>query len=105
MNQELINNLFYALAFFLSLQQFFDVIVEWLEDKNDGRRNVNKNSIWNNFGGSTHAYTTGRRHIDSNLNKIRPKGPSQTLKVCFCNMKNKIKPYDDNDNEKGRNEK
>lgn len=42
---------------------------------------MNKNSIWNNFSGSTHAYTTGRRHIDSNLNKIRPKGPSQTLKV------------------------
>ncbi|XP_032594517.1 rho GTPase-activating protein 190 isoform X3 [Drosophila grimshawi] len=55
---------------------------EWLEDKNDAaRRNMNKNSIWNNFSGSTHAYTTGRRHIDSNLNKIRPKGPSQTLKV------------------------
>ncbi|KAL9878907.1 rho GTPase-activating protein 190 isoform 2-T9 [Glossina fuscipes fuscipes] len=62
---------------------------EWLEDKNDGRRNVNKNSIWNNFGGSTHAYTTGRRHIDSNLNKIRPKGPSQTLKQPGkLNMKN-----------------
>ncbi|KRG06900.1 rho GTPase-activating protein 190 isoform X3 [Drosophila mojavensis] len=54
---------------------------EWLEDKSDARRNANKNSIWNNFSGSTHAYTTGRRHIDSNLNKIRPKGPSQTLKV------------------------
>ncbi|KAM8720046.1 hypothetical protein ACLKA7_006148 [Drosophila subpalustris] len=54
---------------------------KWLEDKNDPRRNMNKNSIWNNFSGSTHAYTTGRRHIDSNLNKIRPKGPSQTLKV------------------------
>ncbi|XP_023298984.2 rho GTPase-activating protein 190 isoform X3 [Lucilia cuprina] len=53
---------------------------EWLDDKTDVRRNANKNSIWNNFGGSTHAYTTGRRHIDSNLNKIRPKGPSQTLK-------------------------
>ncbi|KAH8387849.1 hypothetical protein KR093_009865 [Drosophila rubida] len=51
---------------------------EWPEDP---RRNMNKNSIWNNFSGSTHAYTTGRRHIDSNLNKIRPKGPSQTLKV------------------------
>lgn len=57
-------------------------VIEWLEEKNDIRRNVNKNAIWNNFGGSaTHAYTTGRRHIDSNLNKIRPKGPSQTLKV------------------------
>ncbi|XP_017850290.1 rho GTPase-activating protein 190 isoform X3 [Drosophila busckii] len=54
---------------------------KWLEDKNDVRRSMNKNSIWNNFSGSTHAYTTGRRHIDSNLNKIRPKGPSQTLKV------------------------
>ncbi|XP_023168983.2 rho GTPase-activating protein 190 isoform X5 [Drosophila hydei] len=54
---------------------------KWLEDKSDARRNANKNSIWNNFSGSTHAYTTGRRHIDSNLNKIRPKGPSQTLKV------------------------
>ncbi|XP_033150187.1 rho GTPase-activating protein 190 isoform X5 [Drosophila busckii] len=54
---------------------------EWLEDKNDVRRSMNKNSIWNNFSGSTHAYTTGRRHIDSNLNKIRPKGPSQTLKL------------------------
>lgn len=57
------------------------IIAEWLEDKSDARRNMNKNSIWNNFSGSTHAYTTGRRHIDSNLNKIRPKGPSQTLKV------------------------
>ncbi|XP_017869931.1 PREDICTED: rho GTPase-activating protein 190 isoform X9 [Drosophila arizonae] len=54
---------------------------KWLDDKSDARRNANKNSIWNNFSGSTHAYTTGRRHIDSNLNKIRPKGPSQTLKV------------------------
>ncbi|XP_068159769.1 rho GTPase-activating protein 190 isoform X4 [Drosophila tropicalis] len=57
---------------------------KWLEDKSDARRNMNKNSIWNNFSGSatnTHAYTTGRRHIDSNLNRIRPKGPSQTLKV------------------------
>ncbi|XP_013102689.1 rho GTPase-activating protein 190 isoform X2 [Stomoxys calcitrans] len=62
---------------------------EWLDDKTDGRRNINKNSIWNNFGGSTHAYTTGRRHIDSNLNKIRPKGPSQTLKQPGkLNMKN-----------------
>lgn len=56
-------------------------ITEWLDDKNDGRQICNKNSIWNNFSSSTHAYTTGRRHIDSNLNKIRPKGPSQTLKV------------------------
>ncbi|XP_033150186.1 rho GTPase-activating protein 190 isoform X4 [Drosophila busckii] len=62
---------------------------EWLEDKNDVRRSMNKNSIWNNFSGSTHAYTTGRRHIDSNLNKIRPKGPSQTLKQPGkLNMKN-----------------
>ncbi|XP_030378976.1 rho GTPase-activating protein 190 isoform X2 [Scaptodrosophila lebanonensis] len=62
---------------------------EWLEDKSEGRRNMNKNSIWNNFSGSTHAYTTGRRHIDSNLNKIRPKGPSQTLKQPGkLNMKN-----------------
>ncbi|XP_019844517.2 rho GTPase-activating protein 190 isoform X2 [Bactrocera dorsalis] len=62
---------------------------EWLEDKNEPRRNLNKNSIWNNFSGSTHAYTTGRRHIDSNLNKIRPKGPSQTLKQPGkLNMKN-----------------
>ncbi|XP_017869928.1 PREDICTED: rho GTPase-activating protein 190 isoform X6 [Drosophila arizonae] len=62
---------------------------EWLDDKSDARRNANKNSIWNNFSGSTHAYTTGRRHIDSNLNKIRPKGPSQTLKQPGkLNMKN-----------------
>ncbi|KRF82666.1 uncharacterized protein Dvir_GJ16010, isoform D [Drosophila virilis] len=61
---------------------------EWLEDKSDARRSTNKNSIWNNFGGSTHAYTTGRRHIDSNLNKIRPKGPSQTLKVGDASSRN-----------------
>ncbi|XP_032296315.1 rho GTPase-activating protein 190 isoform X6 [Drosophila virilis] len=61
---------------------------KWLEDKSDARRSTNKNSIWNNFGGSTHAYTTGRRHIDSNLNKIRPKGPSQTLKVGDASSRN-----------------
>ncbi|XP_067638454.1 rho GTPase-activating protein 190 isoform X3 [Eurosta solidaginis] len=62
---------------------------KWSDDKKDSRKNSNKNSIWNNFSGSTHAYTTGRRHIDSNLNKIRPKGPSQTLKQPGkLNMKN-----------------
>lgn len=47
--------------------------------ENEGRRNI----LWNNFG-SHHAFTTGRhqRQSDTNFgNKIRPKGPSQTLKV------------------------
>lgn len=65
------------------------VLLEWLDetpvasigDKTEMCRNINKNVLWNNFSGSTHAYTTGRRHMDSNLNKVRPKGPSQTLKV------------------------
>ena len=70
----------------------FFFFLEWLDDKTEARRNTNKNSIWNNFGGgSTHAYTTGRRHIDSNLNKIRPKGPSQTLKVIvYIHILNKV---------------
>lgn len=44
-----------------------------------GRRNI----LWNNFG-SHHAFTTGRqqRANETNFgNKVRPKGPSQTLKV------------------------
>lgn len=48
----------------------------------EGRRNI----LWNNFS-SHHAFTTGRhqRQTDSNFgNKIRPKGPSQTLKVNIC---------------------
>lgn len=49
-------------------------------DKRDGgsRRNI----LWNNFG-SHHAFTTGRqRASETNFgNKVRPKGPSQTLKV------------------------
>ncbi|XP_037027323.1 rho GTPase-activating protein 190 isoform X6 [Bradysia coprophila] len=43
-----------------------------------GRRNI----LWNNFG-SHHAFTTGRqqRANETNFgNKVRPKGPSQTLK-------------------------
>lgn len=45
----------------------------------DNRRNI----IWNNFS-SHHAFTTGRqpRPTDPNFGgKVRPKGPSQTLKV------------------------
>lgn len=46
----------------------------------EGRRNI----LWNNFG-SHHAFTTGRhqRQNDANFgsSKVRPKGPSQTLKV------------------------
>lgn len=45
----------------------------------DNRRNV----LWNNFS-SHHAFTTGRqpRPGDANFgSKVRPKGPSQTLKV------------------------
>lgn len=45
----------------------------------ESRRNI----LWNNFS-SHHAFTTGRhqRQNDPNfVNKIRPKGPSQTLKV------------------------
>ncbi|XP_055303708.1 rho GTPase-activating protein 190 isoform X10 [Sitodiplosis mosellana] len=44
----------------------------------EGRRNI----LWNNFS-SHHAFTTGRhpRQSDTNFgNKVRPKGPSQTLK-------------------------
>lgn len=47
--------------------------------ENDSRRNV----LWNNFG-SHHAFTTGRQPRPSDANfggKVRPKGPSQTLKV------------------------
>lgn len=45
----------------------------------ESRRNI----LWNNFG-SHHAFTTGRhqRPTDPNFgSKVRPKGPSQTLKV------------------------
>lgn len=65
------------------------IIIGWIDDgvfmqkdANSGRRSL----LWNNFG-SHHAFTTGRAHhqqrgADSNsANKIRPKGPSQTLKV------------------------
>lgn len=47
--------------------------------ENDGRRNV----LWNNFS-SNHAFTTGRQQRQNDVNfggKVRPKGPSQTLKV------------------------
>lgn len=47
-----------------------------------GEKESRRNILWNNFG--SHAFTTGRhqRHNDTNFgNKIRPKGPSQTLKV------------------------
>lgn len=52
----------------------------------EGRRNI----LWNNFS-SHHAFTTGRhpRQNDSSFgNKIRPKGPSQTLKVNICDYEN-----------------
>ncbi|XP_055914646.1 rho GTPase-activating protein 190 isoform X10 [Eupeodes corollae] len=63
----------------------------WLDDqlfisrdaeKHDVRGSVRRNTIWNNFSGSNHhAFTTGRRQNESSFaNKIRPKGPSQTLK-------------------------
>lgn len=56
-------------------------------DKRDGggRRNI----LWNNFG-SHHAFTTGRqRASETNFgNKVRPKGPSQTLKV-----KNEVRSF------------
>ncbi|KAL5277716.1 RhoGAPp190 family protein [Megaselia abdita] len=50
-------------------------------DKADVRGSVRRNVVWNNFSGN-HAFTTGRqRNNDSSFgNKIRPKGPSQTLK-------------------------
>lgn len=44
-----------------------------------GRRSI----LWNNFG-SNHAFTTGRQRVTTETNfgnKVRPKGPSQTLKV------------------------
>lgn len=63
----------------------------------EGRRNI----LWNNFS-SHHAFTTGRhqRQNDTNFgNKIRPKGPSQTLKVniyaahTFYTHRRKIEPF------------
>lgn len=50
-----------------------------------GEKESRRNILWNNFG-SHHAFTTGRhqRQSDANFgNKVRPKGPSQTLKVSF----------------------
>ncbi|XP_055713098.1 rho GTPase-activating protein 190 isoform X4 [Phlebotomus papatasi] len=46
-------------------------------DGSGGKRSV----LWNNFG-AHHAFTTGRRQNESSTfgNKVRPKGPSQTLK-------------------------
>lgn len=47
----------------------------------EGRRNV----LWNNFG-SHRAFTTGRHQRQNETNfgsKVRPKGPSQTLKVNY----------------------
>ncbi|XP_055390265.1 rho GTPase-activating protein 190 isoform X3 [Condylostylus longicornis] len=63
----------------------------WLDDalfisrdgsKHDNRAGVRSNIIWNNFGGANHhAFTTGRQRSESSfVNKVRPKGPSQTLK-------------------------
>lgn len=54
-------------------------------DKRDGSATGGKrNILWNNFG-SHHAFTTGRQRTANETNfgggKIRPKGPSQTLKV------------------------
>uniref|UniRef100_A0A7G3AVT8 Putative rho gtpase-activating protein 5 n=1 Tax=Lutzomyia longipalpis TaxID=7200 RepID=A0A7G3AVT8_LUTLO len=49
-------------------------------DKRDSGGNK-RNVLWNNFG-AHHAFTTGRRQNESSTfgNKVRPKGPSQTLK-------------------------
>lgn len=49
------------------------------DKRGDGSR---RNILWNNFG-SHHAFTTGRQRMtETNFgNKVRPKGPSQTLKV------------------------
>lgn len=52
------------------------------ELQQQGKRNV----IWNNFS-SHHAFTTGRSRQTHDINsfggKVRPKGPSQTLKVRY----------------------
>ncbi|XP_059615371.1 rho GTPase-activating protein 190 isoform X3 [Phlebotomus argentipes] len=49
-------------------------------DKRDGSGSK-RSVLWNNFG-AHHAFTTGRRQNESSTfgNKVRPKGPSQTLK-------------------------
>ncbi|XP_037919567.1 rho GTPase-activating protein 190 isoform X4 [Hermetia illucens] len=62
----------------------------WLDDalfinrdpeKHDTRSSIRRNIIWNNFGSNHHAFTTGRRQNETNFgNRVRPKGPSQTLK-------------------------
>lgn len=51
-------------------------------DKRDHEMGSKRNVVWNNFS-SHHAFTTGRRQNETNSfgNKVRPKGPSQTLKV------------------------
>lgn len=87
----------------------------WIDDgvfmqKDGSGGSRGRNMVWNNFGGNTphHAFTTGRPHPQRSLdggsatggsgsgmsggfapNKVRPKGPSQTLKminvsVCVC---------------------
>lgn len=65
----------------------------WLDDalfinrdpeKHDTRSSIRRNIIWNNFGSNHHAFTTGRRQNETNFgNRVRPKGPSQTLKVAL----------------------
>lgn len=77
---------------YLTLNWWFFFVVGWLDDqlfisrdgdKADVRGSVRRNVVWNNFSGN-HAFTTGRQRNDNSFgNKIRPKGPSQTLKVSF----------------------
>lgn len=82
-------------------------LLGWIDDgvfmqKDGSGGSRGRNMVWNNFGGNTphHAFTTGRPHPQRSLdggsatggsgsgmsggfapNKVRPKGPSQTLKM------------------------
>lgn len=101
-----------SILYYIYFNIHISTLTGWIDDgvfmQKDGSGGRGRNLVWNNFGGNTphHAFTTGRPHpqrsggggglgADSSssgmggfANKVRPKGPSQTLKLInvSCSM-------------------